>query len=179
MIIKEFKTFYLYEGLNPSEISSVKLWESAGHKILEAQLTTSQIEQLFQQIEAGSRTFLGKGIDAANAIKKAYDDLVSKVQNSGPVKNADALYDQAAAKLKQSTGGDQGVMKYVQKYRDFAKAHPIAQSLIYSALIAAAGITGAGLGGAVALGLFKMVDKLLQGEKLSTAVGKEIGRAHV
>jgi len=39
-------------------------------------------------------------------------------------------------------------------------------------LIAAAGISGAGLGGAAALGLLKMTDKLLQGEKFSTAVGK-------
>ena len=60
-------------------------------------------------------------------------------------------------------------MRYVQKYRDFAKKHPVAQSFIYSALIAAAGISGAGLGGAAALGLFKMVDKLLQGEKFSSA----------
>jgi hypothetical protein len=60
-------------------------------------------------------------------------------------------------------------MAYVQKYRDFAKKHPVAQSLIYGALIAAAGISGAGAGGAAALGLFKMVDKLLQGEKFSSA----------
>jgi hypothetical protein len=72
-------------------------------------------------------------------------------------------------KLKQATGGDAGVMKYVQKYRDFAKAHPIAQGLIYSALIAAAGISGVGAGGAAALALFKMTDKLLQGEKFSSA----------
>jgi len=79
------------------------------------------------------------------------------------------MYDQAAEKLKQATGGDQGVMQYVQKYRDFAKKHPIAQSLIYGALITAAGVSGAGAGGAAALGLFKMVDKLLQGEKFSSA----------
>jgi hypothetical protein len=54
-------------------------------------------------------------------------------------------------------------------YRKFAKEHPIAQGLIYSALIAAAGISGAGLGGAAVLGLLKMTDKLLQGEKFSSA----------
>jgi ribosomal protein L12E/L44/L45/RPP1/RPP2 len=36
-------------------------------------------------------------------------------------------------------------------------------------LIGAAGISGAGIGGAAALGLFKMADKLLQGEKFSSA----------
>jgi hypothetical protein len=162
---------YLYEGLNTQDRASVLLWESAGRKLVEAQLTADQITQLFQQIQTakGNRTLVGKGIDAGSAVMKAYADLKSKVANSGPIQNMDALYDQAAEKLKQATGGDQGAMSYVQKYRDFAKKHPIAQSFIYGALIAAAGISGVGAGGAAALGLFKMVDKLLQGEKFSSA----------
>jgi len=158
-----------------TEARTYKLWESAGRKIMEAELTQDQIQNLFKSIETaqsaagGNRTLLGKGKDAASAVNKAWEDLKTKVQNSGPIKNVDAMYDKAADQLKQATGGDQGVMKYVQKYRDFAKKHPVAQSLIYSALIAAAGISGAGLGGAAALGLFKMVDKLLQGEKFSSA----------
>ena len=169
------KTAYLYEGLTPKHKTSMKLWESAGRAIMEANLTVDQITQLFQQIEkgqtelGGNRTLLGLAKDDVTAVMKAYNDLKTKVANSGPVKGIDALYDQAAEKLKQATGGDQGVMQYVQKYRDFAKAHPIAQSIIYGALIAAAGISGAGAGGAAALGLFKMVDKLLQGEKFSSA----------
>ena len=162
---------YLYEGLNKQDRASVMLWESAGRKLVEAQLTADQITQLFQQIQTakGNRTLVGKGVDAGGAVAKAYNDLKTKISTSGPIQNMDALYDQAAEKLKQATGGDQGAMSYVQKYRDFAKKHPIAQSFIYGALIAAAGITGAGAGGAAALGLFKMVDKLLQGEKFSSA----------
>jgi hypothetical protein len=163
------------ESVNLTESVTYKLWESAGRKIVEAQLTADQIQQLFQQAEqsataaGGNRTMVGQGKDVATAVNKAWEDLKTKVQNSGPVQGIDAKYDQAAEKLKQATGGDQGVMKYVEKYRTFAKAHPIAQGIIYSALIAAAGISGAGLGGAAALGLFKMVDKLLQGEKFSSA----------
>jgi hypothetical protein len=170
-----FKKNYLYEGLDRGGLQTVKLWESAGQRIVEAQLTADQINQLFTAAEqgataaGGNRTMLGKGKDAAMAVNQAWEDLKTKVQNSGPIKSVDTAYDSAAEKLKQATGGDQGVMKYVQKYRDFAKAHPVAQSLIYSALIAAAGISGAGLGGAAALGLFKLVDKLLQGEKFSSA----------
>jgi hypothetical protein len=162
---------YLYEGLNAQDRASVMLWESAGRKLVEAQLTADQITQLFQQIQTAknNRTLVGKGVDAGSAVMKAYNDLKTKISTSGPIKNMDALYDQAAEKLKQATGGDQGAMQYVQKYRDFAKKHPIAQSFIYGALIAAAGISGAGAGGAAALGLFKMVDKLLQGEKFSSA----------
>jgi hypothetical protein len=177
-LLSESRNYYLYEGLDSSEKHSVMLWESAGYAIKEAALTADQIQQLFTSIEQGAtasgsnRTLIGKGKDVAGAVKTAYDDLVSKVQNSGPVKNIDAKYDQAAEKLKQATGGDQGVMKYVEKYRKFAKERPIAQGLIYAALIAAAGISGVGIGGAAALGLLKMTDKLLQGEKFSTAVGK-------
>ena len=151
------------------------LWESAGRKIIEAQLTPDQISQLFTNVEkgataaGGNRTMVGKGKDAAGAVNKAWTELKSKIQDSAPIKNVDAMYDQAAEKLKQATGGDEGIDKYVQKYRAFAKKHPMAQSFIYAALIGAAGISGAGAGGAAALGLFKLTDKLLQGEKFSSA----------
>jgi hypothetical protein len=172
----------LYETLDHSARRTYKLWESAGYVLKEFALDDAQIKQLFSQIEkdlsvdGGNRTALGKGIDATTAagkaIKTAYDELVGQVQNSAPMQNADAEYDKLAAQLKAATGGDEGVMKYVQKYRDFATKHPVAQSFIYAALIAAAGISGAGLGGAAVLGLLKMSDRLLQGDKFSSALGK-------
>jgi len=151
------------------------LWESAGRKIIEAQLTPDQISQLFTDVEqgtsaaGGNRTMVGKGKDAAGAVNKAWTELKSKIQDSAPIKNVDAMYDQAVEKLKDATGGDEGIDKYIQKYRAFAKKHPMAQSFVYAALIAGAGISGAGAGGAAALGLFKLTDKLLQGEKFSSA----------
>jgi len=182
MKIAQIERVRLVEGLDRDASRTYRLWESAGHVLKEFQLDQKQIDQLFAQVEkdataaGGNRTALGKGIDvtteAGKAVKAAYDDLVDKVQNSGPMQNADAMYDQATEKLKAATGGDQGVMKYVQKYRDFAKKHPVAQSFIYAALIAAAGVSGAGLGGAAVLGLLKMTDRLLQGDKFSSALGK-------
>jgi hypothetical protein len=163
---------YLYEGLNTQDRASVLLWESAGRKLVEAQLTADQITQLFQQIQTakGNRTLVGKGVDAGGAAAKAWNDLKSKLYNSGPMEGFAAAYDQAAEKLKQATGGDQGAMQYVQKYRDFAKKHPILQGFLYSALIAAAGISSAGLGGAAALALLKTTDKALQGEDIRSAL---------
>ena len=170
------KNNYLYEGLDYSTSHSMMLWESAGFKLKEAALTADQIQQIFQNVEknatdAGSnRTMLGKGKDAAVAVNKAWEDLKTKVQNSGPIKNVDAAYDSAVAKIETGLGGpDNAINKVIQGYRKFAKEHPVAQGLIYSALIAAAGISGAGLGGAAVLGLLKMTDKLLQGEKFSSA----------
>jgi hypothetical protein len=166
----------LYEGLTLTEVKSVKLWENAGRLIKEAALTPDQVQQLFTSIEqgataaGGNRTMLGKGKDAASAVNKAWEDLKTKVQNSAPIANVDSAYDSAVAKIEAGLGGpDNAVNQVIQKYRAFAKAHPIAQGLIYSALIAAAGISGAGLGGAAVLGLLKMTDKLLQGEKFSSA----------
>jgi hypothetical protein len=159
-----------------TEQRTYKLWENAGRKIVEAQLTANQINQLFANIEqsataaGGNRTAIGKGKDAATAVNNAWKDLKGKIYNSGPMTNFAGAYDAAAEKLKQATGGDQGAMKYVQKYRDFAEKHPIMQGFLYSALIAAAGITGAGLGGAVVLGLFKLVDQALQGKDIRSAL---------
>lgn len=183
MKLSHIENGFLYENILLTEINSVKLWEHAGRTLAEAELTADQIKDLFQQVEKGAsaagsnRTLIGKGKDAATAVAAAYQDLKNKVINSGPMQDADKYYDQAAEKLKQATGGDQGVVKYVQKYRDFAKKHPVAQSFIYAALIAAAGISGTGAGGAAALGLLKMTDKLLQGEKFSKAAvaGAETG----
>jgi hypothetical protein len=166
----------LYEGLTLTEAKSVRLWESAGRAIKEAALTPDQIQQLFTSIEQGAtdsgsnRTMLGKGKDAAEAVNKAWEDLKTKIQNSGPIQNVDNTYDSAVAKIEAGLGGpDNAVSKMIMKYREFAKKHPIAQGFIYAALIAAAGISGAGLGGAAVLGLLKMADKLLQGEKFSSA----------
>jgi hypothetical protein len=177
--LTESSNQYLYEGLDRSATQTMMLWESAGLKLKEAALTADQIQQIFQSVEQGAtdagdnRTMLGKGKDATVAIKKAYDDLITKVQTSGPVKGADAMYDSAVAKIEAGLGGpDNAINQVIQKYRKFAKEHPVAQGLIYSILIAAAGISGVGLGGAAVLGLLKMTDKLLQGEKFSTAVGK-------
>jgi hypothetical protein len=168
-------SLYLYEGLDFSSSSMMVLWESAGIKLREAELTADQIHQIFANIEkqvsgSSNRTLFGQGKDAAMAVNQAWQELKSKVQNSTPVKNVDAAYDLVVKKIEQGLGGpDNTVNQIIQKYRTFAKAHPTSQSLIYAALIAAAGLSGAGLGSAAVLSLLKMTDKLLQGNKFSSA----------
>jgi hypothetical protein len=172
----KISNIYLYEGLAPQAKNNFILWESVGRTIKEAALNPAQITQLFQQIEqgataaGGNRTAVGQTKDAAVAAAGAWKDLKNKIYDSAPMQNFASAYDQAAEKLKQATGGDQGAMQYVQKYRDFAKKHPIIQGFVYSALIAAAGISSAGLGGAAALALLKTTDKALQGEDIRSAL---------
>ena len=176
MRLQQLQNQYLYEGLDKSDSNSMMLWESAGFKLKEAALTADQIQQIFQSVEQGAtdagsnRTMLGKGKDAAEAVNKAWEDLKTKIQDSGPIKNVDGAYDSTVAKIEAGLGGpDNAVSQMIMKYRKFAKEHPVAQGFVYAALIAAAGISGAGLGGAAVLGLLKMADKLLQGEKFSSA----------
>ena len=178
MRLEQIEKSYLYEGLDRNNIESVMLWESAGKQITEAALTADQIKQLFQQIEQGAtasgnnRTMIGKGKDTAAAVNKAWEDLKTKIQDSGPVKNFDQKVSDALGKIGMGAKDPEfngKVSSWVEKYRKFAKEHPIAQGAIYATLIALAGITGAGVGGAAALGLLKMADKLLQGERFSSA----------
>lgn len=174
--LTESRNQYLYEGLDYTYRPTMRLWENAGFQLKEAALTADQIQQLFKDIETAAtasgsnRTMLGQGKDAIAAVNKAWEDLKTKIQDSGPIKAVDQKYDDVVAKIEKGLGGpDNALNKVIQKYRKFAKEHPIAQGFIYSALIAAAGISGAGLGGAAVLGLLKMTDKLLQGEKFSSA----------
>jgi len=160
----------------------IENFERAGKLITEAQLTADQIGQIFKGIEqnmtaaGGNRTAIGKGVDsaksAAGAVGKAYSGLIDKFSNTKTMQGFDAAYDKAAEQLKQATGGDQGAMQYVQKYRDFAKKHPIAQSAIYALLIAAVSIGSGGAAAPAALGLLKMGDRLVQGDKFSQALAK-------
>jgi len=178
MKIAQIERVRLVEGLDRNNSRSYRLWESAGHQLLkEYQIDPKLIPQLFQEIEAGlladptgaNRTMLGKGKDSAVAVNKAYEDLKDKVYNSKPMANFAAAYDKKAAELKTATGGDQGVMKYIQKYRDFAEKHPMLHGAAYAILIAALGLSGAGLGGAALLGLLKLSDQLIQGKDIRSA----------
>ena len=165
-------------------------WRNASKILAEANLTVDQITDLFTNIEggtAGQKTVAGKvagGVGkaavavasgagkAASAVGQAYQGLLDKVSNLGPVKSFDDKADAVFSKLKDATGGDKGVAQYVYKYRDFAKKHPIVQNLIYGALVAAVGLATGGAGAPAALGLFKATDRLLQGDKVSQAIMK-------
>jgi hypothetical protein len=182
MKITEFKTYEsrhaLLESLDKSSKDTYLIWENVGQQLKEAALSPQQIQGLFAEIEktataAGSnRTGIGQAKDKVDqVIMKPWNDLKAKIYNSGPMQGFASKYDDAAEKLKQSAGGDEGrVMQAVKKYRQFAEKHPIMQGFIYAALIAAAGVSGAGLGGAAALGLFKLTDQLLQGKDIRSAL---------
>jgi hypothetical protein len=57
-----------------TEDCTYRLWESVGRKIVEAQLTPAQIQQVFQQVEqgataaGGNRTAVGQVKDVGSAV---------------------------------------------------------------------------------------------------------------
>jgi hypothetical protein len=168
----------LTEGLDSTSVKTVLLWESVGNHLIEANLTPDQITQLFTDIESGAtaaggnRTLVGKGKDATMAVNKAWEDLKTKMQDSGPIENFDQKISDALSKIGMGAKDPKfngEVNKWVQKYRDFAEKNPVAQGAIYATLIALAGISGAGIAGAATLGLLKLADKVLQGERFTSA----------
>src|SRR5210317_1668533 len=155
--------------------------------VMEANLTADQINQLFTGIEqgataaGGNRTAIGKGVDVAKLPVEAVKWIDSKInelgrlmQNAGPVKNADAKFEE----LKQKIGSkDTKVVNAVKAVSDWAKENPGKASIAVGILTAAAAIAGGPLGGAVAGFLARATKDLLQGEKLSTAAGKSLKTA--
>ena len=163
------------------EDPTYKAFSRVGRMIAEQKMTDPEILKMFGQVEAGAsaaggnRTVIGKGKDAvtdiASAISKAYNGVAKKIEISGPVTGFDVAVDKLTDKLANAAGGQSGtVMTAIKKYRAFAKAHPIMQGAIYAGLIALAGLSGAGLGGAVILGGIKAFDKLLLGNKASSSL---------
>jgi hypothetical protein len=160
-----------------------------GRYLTEAKLSAAQVQQVFAAVEQGAasggnvakagdpassnRTMLGKGADVVGKVGKFFDTVKDKISKSGPVAGFDATVDSLQGQLIQASGGEQGkVSQAINKYREFAKAHPVMQGAIYAGLIALAGISGAGLGGAAILGGIKVFDRLLQGDKASSALWK-------
>jgi hypothetical protein len=180
-------THPLFETVLPSYHPAVRLGEDLARTLTEAALTVDQIAQLFAQVEkdvtagGNNRTKIGKGVDAAVTLKKIYDKLKDAVKKSGPISGFDKAFNAAAAELKNATGGDTGVMRYIDQYRAYAKETPEAQAVLYSALVIGCGIAGymtLGPAGAVLkpaiVGTLKFVDKLVQGEDFSTAAAEGI-----
>jgi len=158
-----------------------------GRMIAEANLTQQQIQQLFKAVADGAaaggnvqnagdnpvsnRTWVGRGGDAASWLAKGWDTVKTKISQSAPVAGFDQLVDTAQGKLLKAAGGQAGpVGQALQKYKEFGQQHPILQGAIYAGIIALMGISGAGLGGAALLGGIKTFDRLLQGDKASSAL---------
>ena len=166
-----------------------RTWESDIHPILcEVALQPDQIQKLFKSIETGAgRSALGKVSDTLGAAKDKISDawfnkFGGMLQNSQPVKDFDAKWEE----IKQSIASkNPEIASKLAKYGEMAKAHPnwhkfllaIAGSVAAALGIAvaggaAAGALAVGTGAGIAVGTVNIADRLLQGQKASTAIGR-------
>lgn len=160
-------------------------WQRDIHPILcEVALQPDQINQLFKSIEkGGGRSLVGKAKDAAGKINNIwFDKFGGMLQNSTPVQAFDQKYEQ----LKSSIAAkNPKVAASLAKYGDFAKNNPnlhkfllaIAGSVAAALGVAFAGGVGAGAlavgtGAGIATGIINIADRLLQGQRASTAIGR-------
>ena len=169
-------------------------WSKEIHPLLiEVALDAKQIDALFKGIEQGAsaagnnRTMLGKAKDTAGAISDQVKDvwfnkLGGALQQSGPVKAFDEKYEEIKAKIAAE---NPKLAESLSKYKQFADNNPKLQKflLMIAASIAgslglavaggaAAGIAATGLGVGAGVAIVNIADRLLKGEKASTAIGR-------
>jgi hypothetical protein len=162
-------------------------------RLAEATLTANQIQDIFKGAEAqanasgDNRNALGKVGAAAGAVAKLPVDMAKKVdakinelgamaKNAGPVKNADAKFAQLKKDIT-AKNGDSKIVQGIQKVSDWAKENPGKASLAVGILTTIAAFAGGPVGGAAAGLILRSTKELVQGEDLSTAIGKSVKTA--
>ena len=164
-------------------------WEREIHPVLcEVALSQDQIQQLFKSIETGAgRSALGRVGDTIGSAKDKISDIWfnkfgGMLQSSGPVQS----FDQKWEEIKSSIAAKHpDLAAKLARYGEFAKNNPnlhkfllaIAGSAAAALGVAVAGGVGAGAlavgtGTGVAVGIINIADRLLQGQKASTAIGR-------
>lgn len=178
----------IFESIGGSD-PYFKKWQREIHPILcEIALQPDQINQLFKSVEkGGGRSLLGKAADAVGgAADKISDVWFNKfggmLQNSGPVQAFDQKYED----LKSSIAAKHpDIAAKLAKYGEFAEKNPtlhkfllaLGSSVAAALGVAVAGGVGAGAlavgtGSGVAVGILNIADRLLQGQKASSAIGR-------
>jgi hypothetical protein len=178
----------IFESIDPNTKDPYfENWQREIHPILmEVALAPDQIKQLFKSVEqtadAGgdNRSAIGQIKDEVKDLW--FNKLGKALQSSQPVKDFDAKWEDIKAKVAAK---HPDIAKKLAKYGEFAKNNPtthkfllgIAGSLAAAlGLVAVGGVsagiaaTGFGVGGATAI--INIADRLLQGQKASTAIGR-------
>lgn len=166
--------------------------------LFEQTLSSQQIMQIFRSAEevamdsGANRTALGKagdtavkGVDALKKTPEVYRKIQAKikelqtaVKDSGPVKNADATFNNLKKKISDANP-DSEIVKGVQAVSDWAKANPGKATIAVGILTAVASFISGPAGGAAAGFILRSTKDLLQGKDLSTATGNALKTAAI
>lgn len=148
--------------------------------LIEASLTSAQINQIFTDVEkgadaaGGNRTAIGAMKDVPGKVNDIINNVGKWLQDTTPVKMADQKFEQLKAKVgakfpkldQQLTG-----------LGTWMKDNPGKSAAVIGVLTALASLAGGPVGGAIAGQVLRGSAELIKGEKLSTAVGKGIKTA--
>ena len=162
-------------------------------KLAEAQLTADQIKDIFSGAEqvamdsGDNKTIAGKvgagalaaaklPVDIAKKVDAKINELGRMAQNAGPVKNMDQKFNDLKKQIT-ANNSDSKIVQGIQKISDWAKENPGKASLAVGILTTMAAFAGGPAGGAAAGLILRATKDLLQGQDLSTAVGKSLKTA--
>ena len=171
--------------------------------LVEFQLSQDQIDSVFKKVAQGAkdgyntdsgqadpksnRTMLGRGADAVGKVASAGAGMWKKFQDafarSAPVEAFDADYNQFIDRYKNTKGG-KGVAFIADLWRKLGDKYPKTQGflIVVMSVLTTLGLTAAtgplGILGAPAVtGVIRFVDRLLMGDRLSSAAWKAIKMA--
>lgn len=163
--------------------SQIKIIKGIYHEFLpliEASLTTDQINQLFQNVEqqatasGSNRTLLGKAKDVTSQVNDVINKVGKWLQDTTPVKFADQKF--ADLKMKVAAKFPE-LDQQLTSFGTWMKENPGKSAAVIGVLTALASLAGGPIGGAIAGQVLRGAAELIKGEKLSTAVGKGIKTA--
>ena len=150
--------------------------------LIEASLTADQIKQVFGELEkqavAGgtNRSVIGAGIDVAKKANEVINNVGKWLQNTTPVKMADAKFDKLKNDINKKFP-DSKLLDGISNLGIWMKENPGKSAAVIGVLTALASLAGGPVGGAIAGQVLRGAAELIKGEKLSTAVGKGIKTA--
>lgn len=141
---------------------------------LQGRIDEAPLRDIMSGFGRGVKKAVGGAMKGASAINQKINQLGSLLQNTKPVQNFDAQFDQLKTTLTQKYPT---LANGVAKYAEFAKSHPKTQMFIIGVMTAAASLATGPAGGAVVAGMMRASNELLKGENLSTAVGRTLKTA--
>jgi hypothetical protein len=162
-------------------------------KLLEQELTKSQIQKIFTSAEqvakatGNNTTALGKAgkvtAEVTGKMKAEIEKLMKAAQDSGPIKNVDAQFDKLRMQLSQKLKGNpagQKILQSVDKWKTFATENPAKSAFIIGAMTSVLAFASGGVVSGAAIGFFlRLANNTIKGDKLSTAAGSALKTAAI
>lgn len=120
--------------------------------------------------ELRNRTLIGAGADVFAKIKEIVEG-----EKWGFVKDFDRKIEMSQAKYRELAKDSKTralILDAVDKYAALAKKYPAVQTVVWSILVVLTGVLTGGASAAVIIGILKFIERMIMGERFSSAVIK-------